>query len=139
MHMNVMFFKKIRRNGIFFTYRTDITDPRPGRFFHHISELPRKHKFSFSRHYIDFDLKRIASDACPCKSPDNSYFRSDICHLISILLFSEKTMDISVCHCNFFSFCRKDFFCSLSAHISDLSFKLAHSGFFRIISCYLPD
>ena len=137
--MDIIFFKKVIRNLIISADRTNIADPGPCRFFHHISKLTCEHDLAFSRHHIHFDLESVPTHTGPCKSTHNPDLIRCICHLIRKLLFSQIFEQILLCNCNtLFPGC-KYFFCCFSANITDFSLQLTYSRFFCIVGCNLPD
>ena len=84
MDVYVMLFKEILVNLVLLADGTDITDPGPCGFLHHVSHLPSKQYFSLSRHDIHLNLKGISAHAGPCQSPDNPDFIRFIRHLVNI-------------------------------------------------------
>ena len=66
---------------------------------HLIPKQLEKHDFSLARHYVYLNLKRISSDACPCKSTYDTDLRCCICHLIRMpeyrpCLFQKRTQQM---------------------------------------------
>ena len=66
--MDIVFCKKVFRNIIRRTDRTDITDACLCRLFHHVSQLTCQFKFAFARHHINFDLQGITPHTGPCQA-----------------------------------------------------------------------
>ncbi len=137
--MDIMFFEKIFRDFVGFSYGADIADPGPCRFFHHIAKLTGQKNLSFSRHDIHFNLKRIASHTGPCQTADNSHLIHFVCHLVNIQLISKILVYITLRNMYGSLLLLKDLFGCLSADIRKLSFELPHACLFCIAPCNLPD
>ncbi len=137
--MDIMGFKKVLRNLIPAADGTDIADPGPGGFLHHVSQLSGQHQLALPRHDVHLDLERISAHTRPCQPPDDPYLVRIICHLIGILLFPKILLDILLRNGDFFPVLCQDFLCGLPAHISDLPLQLPDPGLLRIILRHFPD
>ena len=127
--MNIMFCKKLFRNVILLAYRTDITDTRLCRLFHHIAKLAGQFKFTFSRHYIYFDLKSISAHTGPCQSAHNTDFILIVDAIHMETLFSKIVLQLILfyMHCGTVSFI--NFSGCFSADLTQFSLQITHPSF----------
>ena len=128
MYVNIIFLEKFRRNIIIGCYRTDVRNACLSRFFHDISELSGKYKFSLARHDIDLDLKCITSDLCPCKSSGDSDFVFLICHQITVSGFAEKIFKVFAFDCDLLLVIFHNFTCCFTTDLTDLTLQSTHTG-----------
>ena len=93
--MQVMFLKIPALHTVPVCHGTNVSQRDLRGFLHDITHLSCHLELSITRHYIHFDLKCVAADACPRKTS----YDSDLVLLIGILegdlLFSEILLQIS--------------------------------------------
>ena len=131
--MQVMFLKIPALHTVPVCHGTNVSQRDLRGFLHDITHLSCHLKLSIARHYIHFDLKCVAADACPRETSHDS----DLVLLIGILegdlLFSEILLKISLCDMHSFFLLFQKLPRRFSADLTDPALQISHTGLSRIV------